>query len=70
MHAADMRTLCTRLHVALCLPFLFHIITHVPRFTCFLQAHLGFKNFPIPRFAAHIVFELHEIDGRFFVKAL
>jgi hypothetical protein len=35
-----------------------------------LLAHLGFKNFPIPRFAAHVVFELHEVDGIYFVKSL
>ena len=35
-----------------------------------LLAHLGFTNFPIPRFAAHVIFELHEVAGEFFVKAL
>eukprot|EP00040_Diaphanoeca_grandis_P033602 m.206114 g.206114 ORF g.206114 m.206114 type:complete len:1264 (-) comp32940_c0_seq3:95-3886(-) len=35
-----------------------------------MLAHLGFKNYPIPKFAAHIVFELHEIDGVFKVKVL
>jgi hypothetical protein len=35
-----------------------------------LLAHLGFKNFPIPQFAAYIATELHEIEGMFFVKML
>ena len=35
-----------------------------------LLAHLGFKNYPIPKFAAHVVFELHEIDGMPRVKVL
>eukprot|EP00038_Savillea_parva_P028956 m.68019 g.68019 ORF g.68019 m.68019 type:complete len:1158 (+) comp8484_c0_seq1:350-3823(+) len=35
-----------------------------------LLAHLGFRNFPLPSFAAHLVFELHEIDGEHFVKVL
>ena len=35
-----------------------------------LLAHLGFKNYPIPKFAAHVVFELHEIDGVPRVKVL
>lgn len=28
-----------------------------------LLAHLGFKNFPIPMFAAHLVFELHQVGA-------
>ena len=35
-----------------------------------LLAHLGFKRFPLPRFASHLVFELHEANGGFFVKTL
>ena len=35
-----------------------------------MLAHLGFKNYPIPKFAAHIVFELHEINDEFKVKVL
>jgi hypothetical protein len=33
-----------------------------------MLAHLGFRNFPLPKFAAHLVFELHEIDGEHIVK--
>eukprot|EP00041_Stephanoeca_diplocostata_P030303 m.914820 g.914820 ORF g.914820 m.914820 type:complete len:1562 (-) comp23731_c0_seq1:248-4933(-) len=35
-----------------------------------ILAHLGFKNFPIPMFAAHLVFELHQVDGEYRVKLL
>lgn len=33
-----------------------------------IDASTGFKNFPVPRFAAHLIFELHEIGGEHFVK--
>jgi hypothetical protein len=33
-------------------------------------AQLGFRNFPIPSFAAFIAFELHEIDDELFVRLL
>lgn len=35
-----------------------------------IMSHLGFRDFPIPCFAAFIAFELHENDGSFFVKVL
>jgi len=35
-----------------------------------LLAHLGFREFPLPQFAAHLVFELHEVDSAYVVKVL
>lgn len=35
-----------------------------------LLAHLGFRNFPLPSFAAHLVFELHEVDTVYTVRVL
>eukprot|EP00039_Didymoeca_costata_P011451 m.160806 g.160806 ORF g.160806 m.160806 type:complete len:1385 (-) comp15175_c2_seq1:1666-5820(-) len=35
-----------------------------------LLSHLGFTDYPIPRFGSHIVFELHEKDKEFYVKFL
>eukprot|EP00730_Choanoeca_flexa_P002604 TRINITY_DN11109_c0_g2_i4.p1 TRINITY_DN11109_c0_g2~~TRINITY_DN11109_c0_g2_i4.p1 ORF type:complete len:941 (+),score=202.94 TRINITY_DN11109_c0_g2_i4:266-2824(+) len=36
-----------------------------------MLAHLGYKDFPIPSFAAHLCFELHEpIPGRYRVRVL
>lgn len=35
-----------------------------------LLAQLGFRNFPVPSFAAHIIFELHQEENGYFVKIL
>ena len=35
-----------------------------------LLSHMGFKNYPIPKFAAHVIFELHQIQDKHFVKVL
>jgi hypothetical protein len=33
-----------------------------------LLSQLGFRDWPIPKFASHLIFELHYIDKEFFVK--
>jgi len=33
-----------------------------------MLSHMGFRDWPLASFAAHLVFELHRIDGRFYVK--
>ena len=35
-----------------------------------LLAHFGFRNFPIPSFAAFLALELHERHGQYYVRLL
>ena len=30
-------------------------------------SQLGFRDWPIPKFASHLVFELHRIEDKFYV---
>jgi len=31
-------------------------------------SHYGFRDWPIPKFASHLVFELHQVNGQFLVR--
>jgi len=31
-------------------------------------SHLGFRDWPIPKFASHLIFELHQVEGKFVVR--